>query len=139
MTDEFKYAVVCVDDDSAILQILNFQLSKIINDDTVLIECFLNPQIALTAIDELFENGLKLIFVIVDFQMPYLNGAELIVSIKEKHPQLPCIMLSGQANQSQVDNLKDNNLLTAYLEKPWTESDLKKIIDIQTQEYLSVK
>ncbi len=107
MTNEFKYAVVCVDDDSAILQILNFQLSKIINDDTVLIECFLNPQIALTAIDELFENGLKLIFVIVDFQMPYLNGAELILSIKEKYPQLPCIMLSGQANQtSQLINTK---------------------------------
>ena len=68
MMNEFKYAVVCVDDDSAILQILNFQLSKIINDDTVLIECFLNPQIALTAIDELFENGLKLIFVLLIFK-----------------------------------------------------------------------
>jgi len=121
---EFKYAVVCVDDDPYILQMLGFQLSKVMDQKCTLIEYFTDPKKALDNIDELVSQNIDIIFVMVDYQMPKMTGAELIRSIKEKHKELKCVMLSGQANTSSVNSLKDENLLEEFLAKPWDESEL---------------
>ena len=92
---EFKYAVVCVDDDPYILQMLGFQLGKIINQKCTLVEYFTDPNEALDGISALVEERIDIIFVIVDYQMPKMTGAQLIRSIKEKYPDLNCVMLSG--------------------------------------------
>ena len=121
---EFKYAVVCVDDDPYILQMLGFQLSKVMDQKCTLIEYFTDPKKALDNIDELVSQNIDIIFVMVDYQMPKMTGAELIRSIKEKHKELKCVMLSGQANNSSVNSLKEENLLEEFLAKPWDESEL---------------
>ena len=121
---EFKYAVVCVDDDPYILQMLGFQLSKVMDQKCTLIEYFTDPKKALDNIDELVAQNIDIIFIMVDYQMPKMTGAELIRSIKEKHKNLRCVMLSGQANTSSVNSLKEENLLEEFLAKPWDESDL---------------
>ena len=121
---EFKYAVVCVDDDPYILQMLGFQLSKVMDQKCTLIEYFTDPKKALDNIDELVSQNIDIIFVMVDYQMPKMTGAELIRSIKEKHKNLRCVMLSGQANTSSVNSLKEENLLEEFLSKPWDESEL---------------
>lgn len=121
---EFKYAVVCVDDDPYILQMLGFQLSKVMDQKCTLIEYFTDPKKALDNIDELVSQNIDIIFVMVDYQMPKMTGAELIRSIKEKHKELRCVMLSGQANSSSVNSLKEENLLEEFLAKPWDESEL---------------
>ena len=41
--DSIKYAVVCVDDDPFILQMLSFQLTKVVNQKHTLIEYFTDP------------------------------------------------------------------------------------------------
>ena len=121
---EFKYAVVCVDDDPYILQMLGFQLSKVMDQKCTLIEYFTDPKKALDNIDELVSQNIDIIFIMVDYQMPKMTGAELIRSIKEKHNELKCVMLSGQANNSSVNSLKEENLLEEFLAKPWDESEL---------------
>ena len=121
---EFKYAVVCVDDDPYILQMLGFQLSKVMDQKCTLIEYFTDPKKALDNIDELVAQNIDIIFIIVDYQMPKMTGSELIRSIKEKHKELRCVMLSGQANTSSVNSLKEENLLEEFLSKPWDESEL---------------
>ena len=121
---EFKYAVVCVDDDPYILQMLGFQLSKVMDQKCTLIEYFTDPKKALDNIDELVSQNIDIIFIMVDYQMPKMTGAELIRSIKEKHKNLRCVMLSGQANTSSVNSLKEDNLLEEFLAKPWVESEL---------------
>ena len=121
---EFKYAVVCVDDDPYILQMLGFQLSKVMDQKCTLIEYFTDPKKALDNIDELVSQNIDIIFIMVDYQMPKMTGAELIRSIKEKHKDLRCVMLSGQANTSSVNSLKEENLLEEFLAKPWDESEL---------------
>ena len=121
---KFKYAVVCVDDDPYILQMLGFQLSKVMDQKCTLIEYFTDPKKALDNIDELVSQNIDIIFIMVDYQMPKMTGAELIRSIKEKHKNLRCVMLSGQANTSSVNSLKEENLLEEFLAKPWDESEL---------------
>ena len=125
---EFKYAVICVDDDPYILQMLGFQLSKIMDQKCTLIEYFTDPKDALENIDMLVNEHIDIIFVIVDYQMPKMTGAELIRAIKEKYSSLNCVMLSGQANTTSVDSLKQEKLLDNFIAKPWDEEELFKLI-----------
>lgn len=122
--NEVKYAVICVDDDPYILQMLGFQLSKIVDQTFTLVEYFTDPSVALENIDELIQENIKVIFVIVDYQMPKMTGAQLIRAIKDKYPTLKCVMLSGQANKISVDQLVSENMLESFISKPWNESEL---------------
>ncbi len=122
--NEVKYAVVCVDDDPYILQMLGFQLGKIVDQTFTLVEYFTDPNIALENIELLINEQIKVIFVIVDYQMPKMTGAQLIRAIKEKHPEMKCVMLSGQANRLSVDELVSQNMLDSFISKPWNEDDL---------------
>ncbi|MEY4216619.1 MAG: hypothetical protein RLZZ68_1075 [Bacteroidota bacterium] len=122
--DDLKYAVVCVDDDPYILQMLGFQLSKIVDQKCTLLEYFTDPQLALANIDELVAEKIDIIFIIVDYQMPEMTGGQLVRSIKLKYPDLKCVMLSGHANDISVDDLVNENLLDAFISKPWDEDVL---------------
>ena len=133
--NELKYAVVCVDDDPYILQMLGFQLSKIIDQNCTLLEYFTDPNEALDGISGLVEERIDIIFVIVDYQMPKMTGAQLVRSIKEKYPNLNCVMLSGQANQISVDELMSDNLLVNFIAKPWDEEVLFNAIRPMIEEH----
>ena len=123
---ELRYAVICVDDDPMILQVLAFQLDKILDSKSVLVEFYTNPNDALSDIVTLINENIDIIFVIVDYQMPEMTGAELIRKIKSKHASLNCLMLSGQANSTQVSELEKDNLLEKFIEKPWDEDELRE-------------
>lgn len=122
--DDLKYAVVCVDDDPYILQMLGFQLGKIVDQKCTLLEYFTDPQLALANIDELVAEKIDIIFIIVDYQMPEMTGGQLVRAIKLKYPDLKCVMLSGHANDISVDDLVNENLLDAFISKPWDEDVL---------------
>ena len=125
---ELTNAVICVDDDPMILQVLAFQLNKILDAQNVLIEFYTNPNDALADIDVLISDEIDIIFVLVDYQMPEMTGVELIRIIKAKYPRLNCIMLSGQANAIQVGDLESEDLLEQFIEKPWSELDLRNAV-----------
>jgi DNA-binding NtrC family response regulator len=128
MYSAIKYAVVCVDDDPNILQMLGFQLDKIINGKSTLVEYFTDPELAIDGISKLSDADIDIIFLIVDYRMPNMNGAEFIRKIKSIHPELKCIMLSGQASAIHVDDLVNDNLLESFIAKPWEEEELVSII-----------
>ncbi len=134
--NELKYAVVCVDDDPYILQMLGFQLGKIINQKLTLLEYFTDPDKALEGIDELMAEQIDVIFVMVDYQMPKMTGSQLIRSLKLKYPTLNCVMLSGQANQVSVEELRSDNLLASFISKPWDEEALFAAISPIIQAHL---
>lgn len=127
-------AVICIDDDPMILQVLGFQLDKFIDASDTLIELYTNPSKALLDIKEFVFDEIEIVFVIVDFQMPEMSGAYFIRSLKQSHPNLPCIMLSGQANPSQVRELEAEGYLAAFLTKPWEESQIHDLINKLTKE-----
>jgi FixJ family two-component response regulator len=64
-----------------------------------------------------------------------MTGAQLIRSLKLKYPDLNCVMLSGQANQVSVDELKSENLLASFISKPWDEEALFAAIRPMIQEH----
>ena len=80
--NDLKYAVICVDDDPYILQMLGFQLEKFIEKKTTVVEFFTNPLEAIDNIKQLMSEKIEVIFVIVDYQMPNMNGAQFIRTLK---------------------------------------------------------
>ena len=131
---QINNAVICIDDDPMILQVLGFQLEKFIDASNTLIELYINPSKALADIKEFVFDEIEIIFVIVDYQMPEMSGAKFIRSLKQTHPNLPCIMLSGQANSSQVRELEAEGYLEAFLSKPWEESEIYDLINKLSKE-----
>jgi CheY-like chemotaxis protein len=65
--------------------------------------------------------------VITDLLMPDMDGLELIRSLRQSHPNLPVIAISGASN----GRLKVATELGAVgtLEKPFTASDLLAMVD----------
>jgi CheY-like chemotaxis protein len=124
LEDPLKYVIICIDDDPLILKLLSFQLNKVIEHETTIVECFLDPMEVVENIDSLISHELEVLLLLVDYQMPNINGGELIRNIKQKYPQMKCIMLSGQANYIIVNELTNDNLIEKFISKPWEEGNL---------------
>ena len=119
-----QYAIICVDDDPMITQLLSFQLRKWIDPISTIIETLVEPKQVMSTLEEMQSLGFRVIFFIVDYQMPGLNGAQLIRTVKEKYPEVHFIMLSGQANEVVVAQLKEELSLDNFISKPWNEEQL---------------
>jgi CheY-like chemotaxis protein len=126
--EELKYAVICVDDDPIILQLIDFQMKKLVNDQTTIVETTTDPRAVEAKIEEVRSYGLEPLFVMTDYQMPGMSGAELIRKLKAKEPALDCILLSGQANDVAVEELERDHLLYSFIGKPWKEEQLLEVI-----------
>lgn len=124
-----KYVIICVDDDPMINLLLNFQLNKIVNSSTTCIETYSNPKEIYSQIENFISIGVKPILLIVDYLMPEMNGDELILKVKEKYPNIPCVMLSGQSNSIAINQLKKDKLLSEFIEKPWNEETLATVVN----------
>jgi len=136
--NDLKYAVICVDDDPYILQMLGFQLEKFIEKRSTVIEFFTDPLEAIRNIKLLVAEKIEILFVVVDYQMPNMTGAELIRTLKDLFPEMKFIMLSGQASAIHVDDLVNDNLLESFVSKPWDEKELYSLTeDILKKKYLT--
>lgn len=65
--------------------------------------------------------------IVMDRVMPELGGAEALQSIREDHPQLPCIFMSGY-DESGADDLTGDPY-SAFLPKPFRSADLLEKIN----------
>jgi CheY-like chemotaxis protein len=124
-----QYAIICVDDDPFITQLLNFQMGRLVNEETTIVESFTDPKKMLPTIEEMKELGYKVPFIIVDYQMPELSGGQIIRSVKEKYPEIKCLMLSGQANELVIQQLEEEEVLDGFINKPWSEEDIKEKVN----------
>ena len=64
--------------------------------------------------------------VILDYQMPSMNGADVARSIRQKRPDLPIVMLSGFPNDVPYDALK---LVNAFVVKGGAPEQLLVVIE----------
>lgn len=123
-------AIFTVDDDALITQVLKFQLSKYFDSSEMIIESLNEPEASFALIEDVRSYGVEPVILIVDYQMPKINGAQLIRQLKTKYPEIKYIMLSGQANDVVVEELKKEGLINAFIHKPWDESELIRIIKL---------
>ena len=65
--------------------------------------------------------------VLLDVRMPGLGGLELMGKIKEKHPTLPVVLLTGHGSPEDADNGMQLGAFD-YLQKPVKIVELVKIL-----------
>ena len=118
-----KKAILCVDDESIILESLKEQIENRLGDDYIY-ETAENAEEGLEVIEELMEEGAEVLVIVSDWLMPGIKGDEFLIEVHKRFPGIVKVMLTGQAQKDAIENTKDNADLHACLYKPWTEEDL---------------
>jgi len=77
------------------------------------------------AIKKIEENGFDII--LLDIDMPKLNGYEVLKQARALHPTLPVVFISGKGTPKAVMDSLSHFDLAAYIEKPFTP---EKVLDI---------
>ena len=79
-----------------------------------------------TCVDEALEivKRERIGVVISDFRMPKMNGVDLLIKIKTIDPNISTIMLSGQAELSDVTRALNVGALHKFISKPWDSVEL---------------
>ncbi len=122
-----KLAVLCVDDERIILDSLRIQIEKSLSN-IYLFEYAESAEEALEVIDDLIGEGIDLLLVISDYQMPGMKGDAFAETLKIKLPSVNIILLTGQISEEKSLALISRHIVLKVLQKPWKESDLLELI-----------
>jgi PAS domain S-box-containing protein len=86
--------IMVVDDDPDVRFFLTALLDELGHD----VEAFDGAEAALAALE-----GPAPDLVLVDFAMPHMNGAQLACRIRDRHPALPIVFVTGYAETDQLE------------------------------------
>ena len=123
-----KGVLLCVDDEIIVLTALKDQLRRAFGNDFH-IDVAESAEEALELLDELSEQGHRLLVIVSDWLMPGMKGDDFLVEAHKRFPTVVKIMLSGQAEQAAVDRAKKEAGLHEFLAKPWNAAELVESIN----------
>ncbi|MDQ3038385.1 MAG: response regulator [Pseudomonadota bacterium] len=120
--------LLCVDDEIIVLTALKDQLRRAFGNAFV-IDVAESAEEALELLEELAEQGHKLLVIVSDWQMPGMKGDEFLVKAHQRFPSVVKIMLSGQAEPAAVERARREAGLHEFLAKPWNAEELVESIN----------
>ena len=115
-----KQTVVVVDDDDIVLTSIESFLMLETNYNVV---SFLSAE---KALDFIINNDIDL--VISDYLMPEMDGITFLARVRDERPEIPRIILTGYADKENAIKAINEVGLFQYIEKPWDNDDLIRII-----------
>jgi CheY-like chemotaxis protein len=65
--------------------------------------------------------------VFLDLVMPGLSGIELLRTIRQRHPELPIVVVTGRAAPVDLDEVRQLGV-TDIVEKPWVLKQLDEAL-----------
>ena len=92
--------ILVVDDDPEFLQEVQTALAQASKENVLMAG---NAEEALGLIDSM---GTTLSVILVDLDLPVMNGFDLISELRKKHPRLPVIAMSGVASEAVLEAAK---------------------------------
>jgi CheY-like chemotaxis protein len=122
-----ELAIISVDDEKIILDSLKSQF-EINFQDKFIFEFAESAEEALELIDELIDDGIKIILVISDYQMPGMIGDEFALILRQKLPTTRVILLTGQISQDVAIDFVNKNIFVNIVSKPWSENELVTLV-----------
>jgi len=122
-----KKAIVCVDDENIILNSLGEQIENLLGGNYIY-EYAENAQEGMEVLEELTDEGVSVLVIVSDWLMPGKKGDEFLIEVHKKFPNIVKVMLTGQADESAIDNARKNANLFACIHKPWTAKQLEAVI-----------
>jgi Response regulators consisting of a CheY-like receiver domain and a winged-helix DNA-binding domain len=94
MEDAMKPAILVVDDDTAVCELLQ----DVLNEHVFTVLVCHNGQDALS----LAQQEPNIALVLLDMMLPDINGLQVLLQLQKLRPELPVIMLTGLGSESDV-------------------------------------
>ena len=116
-------AIICVDDEQIILMSLLMQVKKNFGD-RFQCESAQSADDAMEVINDLVEDGIKIVLIISDWLMPGERGDDFLIKVHKMFPNIKLILLTGQADQEAIERLEKEVDLFLCIHKPWNEKIL---------------
>jgi serine phosphatase RsbU (regulator of sigma subunit) len=126
--------VILVEDDSNVLHELRHQVASVL-PNYYIIETANDGFEGLELVNEIVSKGGVIPLIITDHQMPNMSGSEFILKLSDLIPKCRNIMLTGQAQLTDVTELINQQALFRYMQKPWSISDLRMTVLSALQSY----
>lgn len=114
-----------IDDESVILESISEWLSKKYE-----VHSFSSAEKYLKAMDQFDQGNTIPTCILLDFQMPGINGVELQKTLKRLNSKFPIIFMSGNANQSDIIDAWRGGAIDFIL-KPFGPNKINEILDNQ--------
>ncbi len=118
--EEAKPTVVIVDDDELVLTSLQAFLDLETPYRTITFTS------ANQALQHIRDHEVDLI--ISDYLMPEMDGITFLSQVREMKPDVPRIILTGYADKENAIKAINQVGLFQYIEKPWSNDDLRVIV-----------
>ncbi|MBD2195041.1 MULTISPECIES: response regulator [Calothrix] len=122
-------AILCVDDEVAILKALKEQLKRLFGNKYIY-EVAESAEEAWIVIDELEQEGIKILIIVSDWLMPNVRGDEFLTQVHQRFPEVITVMLTGQADETAIERARQQANLYACIRKPWKEEDLQELVGV---------
>ncbi|PAR37747.1 EAL domain-containing response regulator [Vibrio metoecus] len=111
--------ILLVDDEPAVLNALKRELRPYFSH-------LYTATCAQEALEILQQHPIQM--VISDYRMPGMNGADLVIEINRRYPQIMSLILSGQADMDGLSRALNEGDLYKFLLKPWDRAYLLQTI-----------
>lgn len=119
-----KPIIICIDDEMLVLDSLKIELRKFFNN-SCLYEFASSGEEGLEIISDLIKESPESKKVVIsDWWMPAMKGDEFLIKVHEKYPQIATIMLTGQASEAAISDVKEKANLYCCIRKPWEYKEL---------------
>ena len=128
MTDTAaKKVVLCVDDEAIILLAMKQELRLSLGNGVAVDTCSRAAD-ALERIDQYHSREVQVIVVISDWLMPGMSGDEFLSRVHQRYPEIPVILVTGQADEKEIARLRATIGLSHVLKKPWSSAALTSLV-----------
>ena len=120
-----QHSVLIVDDEPEILKVLK----KSLEDDYQVI-------VAHRAKEALAMVTDKVAVIISDQRMPEMTGSEFFKIVREKHPDVVRIMMSGYSDMNALINSVNQGEIFRYISKPWELDALQEVVRLAVEKLI---
>ncbi len=121
-----KYRVLFVDDEPNVLK----SLKRVFHQENYEIVLAANGE---EALELLSHTPCQL--MVTDYKMPRMTGAELLRLVKQRHPEIIRIMLTGQADTEAVMSAVKEGAVYKFILKPWNDDDLRVTVALALEQF----
>lgn len=121
--------ILLVDDERTILDSLKQQLRGLFGSRFGF-ETAEDVKEAWEVLDDLVGGtDVRVVLVVSDWLMPGIRGDEFLVQVRERHPHIARVMLTGQADAEAISRALSEAAVMQVLHKPWSVEDLRRVIE----------
>ncbi|MGL5082892.1 MAG: response regulator [Microcoleaceae cyanobacterium] len=118
-----KPVILCVDDETVVLNSLKIQLKNAFKDAYVY-EMAESADEAWEVLEGLQDDQTDVLVIVSDWLMPGMKGDEFLVQVHRKFPGVLKIMLTGHADGDAIERAIHEAGLYRCLPKPWSSEEL---------------